>query len=107
MGVKSGGQETTSAYLADMEHGRGAKLKYPLGLAPSEAYTYLEKRDEFNIMSILKSPMTLLALFSMVAMFIGMKAQPMVEEEKKRAAQAAADTAAKGSSGSRERLHED
>merc|ERR1719395_281036 len=67
-----------------MEHGRGSKLKYPLGLAPSEIYAYLEKREEFSIMSIFKSPMTLLSLFSFGAMFLLPKLQPMVEEEKER-----------------------
>ena len=53
-----------SAYLADLEHGRGAKLKYPLGLAPSDTYVYLEKRESFDILSIFKSPMALMGVFS-------------------------------------------
>uniref|UniRef100_A0A7S4UBF5 ER membrane protein complex subunit 7 beta-sandwich domain-containing protein n=1 Tax=Alexandrium monilatum TaxID=311494 RepID=A0A7S4UBF5_9DINO len=73
-----------SAYLADFEHGRGAKLKYPLGLAPSGAYSYLEKREEFNILSVFKSPMALISLFSFGAMLLLPKLQPMIEEEKNR-----------------------
>mmetsp|Transcript_64428 Transcript_64428/g.168661 ORF Transcript_64428/g.168661 Transcript_64428/m.168661 type:complete len:214 (+) Transcript_64428:66-707(+) len=73
-----------SAYLADLEHGRGAKLKYPLGLAPSGAFSYLEKREEFNIFSVFKSPMALISLFSFGAMFLLPKLQPMLEEEKDR-----------------------
>merc|ERR1719263_1652925 len=81
--VKTGTVKMT-AYLADLEHGRGAKLKYPLGLAPSDVYTYLEKREEFNLLTIFKSPMTLLSLFSSGAMFLLPKLQPMLEEEKER-----------------------
>mmetsp|Transcript_87565 Transcript_87565/g.152875 ORF Transcript_87565/g.152875 Transcript_87565/m.152875 type:complete len:210 (+) Transcript_87565:92-721(+) len=81
--MKSGALKMT-AWFADMEHGRGAKLKYPLGLAPSEVYSYLEKREEFNLFSIFKSPMTLLSLFSFGAMFLLPKLQPMLEEEKER-----------------------
>merc|ERR1719217_185908 len=81
--VKSGALKMT-AYLADLEHGRGAKLKYPLGLAPSEVYSYLERREDFNLFSIFKSPMTLLSLFSFGAMFLLPKLQPMLEEEKER-----------------------
>uniref|UniRef100_A0A7S1F4P7 ER membrane protein complex subunit 7 beta-sandwich domain-containing protein n=1 Tax=Noctiluca scintillans TaxID=2966 RepID=A0A7S1F4P7_NOCSC len=73
-----------SAHLADFEQGAGAKLKYPLGVAPSNTYTYLEKREEFNIFSIFKSPMALIGLFSFGAMFLLMKVQPMLEEEKER-----------------------
>merc|ERR1719326_1965999 len=80
--VKTGALKMT-AYLADPENGRGAKLKYPLGLAPSEFYAYLEVREEFNLFSIFKSPMTLLSLFSFGAMFLLPKLQPMFEEEKK------------------------
>jgi len=83
--VKAGALKMT-AYLADLEHGRGAKLKYPLGLAPSDLYAYLEKREEFNLFSIFKSPMTLLSLFSFGAMFLLPKLQPMLEEEKARQA---------------------
>ncbi|CAE8615059.1 unnamed protein product [Polarella glacialis] len=71
-----------TAYMADPEHGRGAKLKYPLGLAPSGAFSYLEKREEFNILSVFKSPMALISLFSCGAMFLLPKLQPMIEEEK-------------------------
>merc|ERR1719326_1138568 len=81
--VKGGALKMT-AYLADLENGRGAKLKYPLGLAPSEFYQYLEMREEFNLFSIFKSPMTLLSLFSFGAMFLLPKLQPMLEEEKER-----------------------
>merc|ERR1712204_154228 len=55
--AKSGGTLKMAAYMADWEHGRGAKLKYPLGLAPSGTSTFLEKREEFNILSVFKSPM--------------------------------------------------
>mmetsp|Transcript_81277 Transcript_81277/g.211849 ORF Transcript_81277/g.211849 Transcript_81277/m.211849 type:complete len:207 (-) Transcript_81277:187-807(-) len=72
-----------SAYMADMEHGRGAKLKYPLGLAPSGMFQYLEKREEFNIMTVFKSPMALIMLFSTGMMFLMPKLQPMLEEEKR------------------------
>lgn len=73
-----------SAYLADLEHGKGAKLKYPLGLAPSGWFVYLEKPEEFNILSVFKSPMALISLFSMGAMLLLPKLQPMIEEEKTR-----------------------
>merc|ERR1719261_1002196 len=79
-----GGSLKMTAYLADLENGRGAKLKYPLGLAPSDFYQYLEQREEFNLFSIFKSPMTLLSLFSFGAMFLLPKLQPMLEEEKER-----------------------
>merc|ERR1712060_152683 len=72
-----------TAYLSDLEHGRGAKLKYPLGLAPSGMSSYLEKREEFNILSVFKSPMALISLFSFGAMFLLPKLQPMIEEEKR------------------------
>jgi len=79
-----GGNLQMTAYLADLEHGRAAKLKYPLGLAPSEVYAYLEKREEFNIFSIFKSPMALISLFSFGAMFLLPKLQPMMEKEEER-----------------------
>jgi len=79
-----GGTVKMTAYLADFEHGRGAKLKYPLGLAPSGAFAYLEKREEFNILSVFKSPMALISLFSFGAMLLLPKLQPMIEEEKER-----------------------
>eukprot|EP00913_Durusdinium_trenchii_P020840 g19579.t1 len=62
-----------SAYIADFEHGKGVKLKYPLGLAPS---------GEFNVISVFKSPMAIIGLVSMGAMFFLPKLQSMVEEEK-------------------------
>merc|ERR1712187_480087 len=73
-----------TAHMADLEQGRGAKLKYPLGLAPSGTFQYLEKREEFNILSVFKSPMALISLFSVGAMFLLPKLQPMLEEEKER-----------------------
>ncbi|CAE7744489.1 EMC7 [Symbiodinium sp. CCMP2592] len=73
-----------SAYIADMEHGKGVKLKYPLGLAPSGAFSYLEKREEFNVLSVFKSPYALFGLVSMGAMLFLPKLQSMVEEEKER-----------------------
>uniref|UniRef100_A0A6U6L9U2 ER membrane protein complex subunit 7 beta-sandwich domain-containing protein n=1 Tax=Zooxanthella nutricula TaxID=1333877 RepID=A0A6U6L9U2_9DINO len=76
-----------TAYLADLEYGQGAKLKYPLGLAPSGMFQYLEKRDEFNVLTILKNPMALISLFSFGAMFLLPKLQPMLEEEKRQRAE--------------------
>merc|ERR1711957_924236 len=84
-----GGEMKMTAYLADLEHGRGAKLKYPLGLAPSGLFGYLEKREEFNILTVFKSPMALISLFSMGAMLLLPKLQPMMDEEKKRQAEEA------------------
>eukprot|EP00930_Biecheleria_cincta_P102144 TRINITY_DN93820_c0_g1_i1.p1 TRINITY_DN93820_c0_g1~~TRINITY_DN93820_c0_g1_i1.p1 ORF type:complete len:199 (-),score=44.39 TRINITY_DN93820_c0_g1_i1:188-784(-) len=81
---ESGGALKMSAHMADLEQGRGAKLKYPLGLAPSGTFQYLEKREEFNILSIFKNPMALISLFSVGAMFLLPKLQPMIEEEKER-----------------------
>ena len=40
-----------------------AKLKYPLALAPSVLMAYFAPREEFNILSVLKSPMVLMMLF--------------------------------------------
>ncbi|CAJ1351971.1 unnamed protein product [Effrenium voratum] len=73
-----------SAYIADLEHGKGVKLKYPLGLAPMGTFTYLEKREEFNVLSVFKSPMAIIGLVSCGAMFFLPKLQSMVEEEKER-----------------------
>mmetsp|Transcript_46270 Transcript_46270/g.100599 ORF Transcript_46270/g.100599 Transcript_46270/m.100599 type:complete len:199 (+) Transcript_46270:67-663(+) len=84
-----GGVMKLNAYLADFERGKGAKLKYPLGLAPSDAYAYLEKREEFNILSIFRNPMFLMGLFSFCVMFLLPKLQPMLEEEKERQRQEA------------------
>merc|ERR1719215_134969 len=81
---KKDDQMKMSAYLSDLEHGKGAQLKYPLGLAPSDTYSYLEKREEFNVLSIFKSPMALMGLFSVGAMFLLPKLQPMLEEEKEK-----------------------
>mmetsp|Transcript_32366 Transcript_32366/g.60927 ORF Transcript_32366/g.60927 Transcript_32366/m.60927 type:complete len:197 (-) Transcript_32366:54-644(-) len=80
---KASGQEI-SAFIADMEHGKGVKLKYPLGLAPSGAFSYLEKREEFNLLSVFKSPYAIFGVVSMGAMFFLPKLQSMVEEEKER-----------------------
>merc|ERR1712232_1110148 len=109
MGVRVEAQEVKGGpmkmvpYLADLEHGRGAKLKYPLGLAPSGTYSYLEKREEFNILSIFKSPMALISLFSFGAMFLLPKLQPMIEEEKERQRLEAEARAAVREGGERER----
>merc|ERR1711948_129039 len=91
-----------TAYLSDLEHGRGAKLKYPLGLAPSGLFGYLEKREEFNILSVFKSPMALISLFSFGAMLLLPKLQPMIEEEKERQRQEA-----QGRQGERESVTND
>eukprot|EP00434_Breviolum_minutum_P032232 symbB.v1.2.028506.t1/scaffold3027.1/size65053/4 len=80
----SGSVEIQGAYMADFEHGKGAKLKYPLGLAPSGTFNYLEQREEFNVLSVFKSPMAIIGLVSMGAMFFLPKLQSMVEEEKER-----------------------
>merc|ERR1712187_307323 len=82
--LNKGGVPKLNAYLSDLEHGKGAKLKYPLGLAPSDMYAYLEKREDFNVLSVLKSPMMLMFLFSFGVMFLLPKLQPMIEEEKER-----------------------
>merc|ERR1712039_112059 len=79
-----GGTVKMTAYLSDFEHGKGNKLKYPLGLAPSGAFSYLEKREEFNVLSVFKSPMALISLFSFGMMLLLPKLQPMIEEEKER-----------------------
>merc|ERR1712107_685257 len=84
---KKGGSIKLSAYLFEPEHGKGAKLKYPLGLAPSDTFQYLEKREEFNILTIFKNPMALMGLFSFGVMFLLPKLQPMLEEEQKKEAQ--------------------
>mmetsp|Transcript_77536 Transcript_77536/g.217389 ORF Transcript_77536/g.217389 Transcript_77536/m.217389 type:complete len:203 (+) Transcript_77536:70-678(+) len=73
----------TTAYIADLEYGRGSKLKYPLGLAPVGAYKYFEERQEFNLWSIVKNPPMLIGLFSCGVMFLMPKLQPMLEEEKR------------------------
>ncbi|CAK0901248.1 unnamed protein product, partial [Prorocentrum cordatum] len=73
-----------SGYIASFEHGRGNKLKYPLMLQPSGSSSYLEKREDFDILSVFKSPMTLMMLFSCGAMFLLPKLQPMLDEEKER-----------------------
>ena len=50
-----------------VRHSTEMKLKYPLGLAPSGTFTYLEKREEFNVMSVFKSPMAIVgALFQLL-----------------------------------------
>merc|ERR1719310_613306 len=74
-----------SAFIADPEKhdGKKEKLKYPLELKPSAMNVYLEKREEFDVLSIFKSPMTLLSLFSFGAMFLLPKLQPMIEEQQK------------------------
>jgi len=87
-----------SAYMADMEHGRGRKMKYPLGLAPSGMFQYMEKREDFNILSIFMSPMTLMMLFMMGMMFVMPKLQPMLEEEKRQRLEA--EQQGKGGGGS-------
>merc|ERR1712039_1007437 len=73
-----------SGYIASFEYGRGDKLKYPLMLQPSGSSSYLEKREDFDILSVFKSPMTLMMLFSCGAMFLLPKLQPMLEEEKEK-----------------------
>eukprot|EP00927_Polykrikos_kofoidii_P010740 TRINITY_DN14533_c0_g1_i1.p1 TRINITY_DN14533_c0_g1~~TRINITY_DN14533_c0_g1_i1.p1 ORF type:complete len:212 (+),score=51.99 TRINITY_DN14533_c0_g1_i1:62-637(+) len=84
-----GGTPRLNAFLTDLEHGKGAKLKYPLGLAPSETYQYFEKREDFNILSIFKSPMAIMGVFCCAVTFVLPKLQPMLEEEKARQREAA------------------
>ena len=50
-------------FLTDHMYRKGAKLKYPLALAPSVLMAYFQPREEFNILSVLKSPMVLMMLF--------------------------------------------
>mmetsp|Transcript_123791 Transcript_123791/g.194173 ORF Transcript_123791/g.194173 Transcript_123791/m.194173 type:complete len:203 (+) Transcript_123791:80-688(+) len=78
-------QAKTKAFIADPEKndGKGAKLKVPLQLKPSSQNQYLEKREEFDLLSIFKSPMTLLSLFSFGMMFLLPKMQPMIEEQQR------------------------
>jgi len=98
--VKGASMKMT-AYMADLEHGRGAKLKYPLGLAPSGMFAYLEKREEFNILSVFKNPMAIVSLISFGFMFLLPKLQPMLEEDKRQRLEAEQHEAAgrEGASG--------
>merc|ERR1712232_463958 len=73
-----------NAYLHSLGHGKGAKLKYPLNLGPSEMLVFFEPREDFNVLSVFKSPMTLMFVFMAGMMFIMPKLQPMMEEEKAR-----------------------
>lgn len=76
---KGPGQLKVAAHLLDFSHGKGLKLKYPLGLAPSDVTNYFEKREEFNILSVLKNPMMLIGLVTCGMVFLMPKVQPPEE----------------------------
>mmetsp|Transcript_44499 Transcript_44499/g.81280 ORF Transcript_44499/g.81280 Transcript_44499/m.81280 type:complete len:201 (-) Transcript_44499:95-697(-) len=83
--VLKDGQEKVTSHVIDFERGKAPQtLRYPLVLRPSDTYTYLEKREEFNILTIFRNPMAIIGLISMGAMILLPKLQPMLEEEKER-----------------------
>mmetsp|Transcript_11222 Transcript_11222/g.25588 ORF Transcript_11222/g.25588 Transcript_11222/m.25588 type:complete len:197 (+) Transcript_11222:101-691(+) len=90
--VLEDGTEKVTSHVIDFERGKASQtLKYPLVLRPSETYTYLEKREEFNILTIFRNPMAIIGLISMGAMVLLPKLQPMLEEEKERQLREAAE----------------
>jgi len=76
------GRGKVAAFLLDWTKGRGAKLNFPLGLAPSEQFDYYKQREEFDMFAQLKSPMTLFMMFMFGMMFIMPKIQPDEEQMK-------------------------
>eukprot|EP00397_Hematodinium_sp_SG-2012_P037372 GEMP01040494.1.p1 GENE.GEMP01040494.1~~GEMP01040494.1.p1 ORF type:complete len:237 (-),score=50.12 GEMP01040494.1:1185-1823(-) len=73
---KNTGKQKISAYLIDAQHRKGPKLKYPLGLAPSEKAVYFEERESFSILSVLSNPMALIMGVSVLLMVVMPKLQP-------------------------------
>mmetsp|Transcript_28204 Transcript_28204/g.67739 ORF Transcript_28204/g.67739 Transcript_28204/m.67739 type:complete len:189 (-) Transcript_28204:191-757(-) len=66
-----------NAFQQDIQHGKQAKLKYPLSLSPTDTVSYFEAREEFNILSVLyKNPMMLMMVFMGGMMFLLPKLQP-------------------------------
>lgn len=57
------GKKGVTPYLTDYLYGKGPKLRYPLVLAPSSIKNYFEEREDFNILSLFKSPMVMMMLF--------------------------------------------
>lgn len=74
-----------TAHLVDAQNRKGPKLKYPLGLAPSDVSTYFETRETFSAFSLLANPMVLLMLFSGVLMVVMPKMQPELTPEEQSA----------------------
>ncbi|CEM16361.1 unnamed protein product [Vitrella brassicaformis CCMP3155] len=75
------GEATVSAFLLSFEHGKGKKLKYPLGLASHAEVKYFQKREEFNIFVLFKNPMVLMGLVSFGLLFILPKMQQGIDPE--------------------------
>lgn len=67
-------------YLTDFVYGKGSKLKYPLVLAPSGARMYFEEREEFDMFSLLKSPMVLMMGLMMGLVYVMPKLSPDADE---------------------------
>jgi len=65
-----------TAHLVDAQHRKGPKLKYPLGLAPSDVSIFFEARETFSVFSLLANPMVLLMAFSGLIMVVMPKMQP-------------------------------
>lgn len=58
-------------------------VKYPLVLSPHATYEYFEKSKGFSIFSLLKNPMVLMMLFSVVMMFVMPKMMEGLDPEEK------------------------
>ncbi|CAD7961562.1 unnamed protein product [Amoebophrya sp. A120] len=68
-------------YLSDALYGKGKKLKYPLELAPSNVKMYFEEREDFNILSLFKSPMVLMMAFMFGFVYLMPKLMPQMDEQ--------------------------
>ncbi|KAJ9063677.1 hypothetical protein DSO57_1038441 [Entomophthora muscae] len=59
----------------------GPEVAYPLRISPVEQIEYFDKREGFNIMSILSNPMMLMSMVSLALVFIAPKMLSNLDEE--------------------------
>ncbi|CAD7971796.1 unnamed protein product [Amoebophrya sp. A25] len=68
-------------YLTDLLYGRGKRLRYPLELAPSTVKMYFNEREDFNLLSLFRSPMVLMMGVMFVFIYLMPKLMPTPEDE--------------------------
>eukprot|EP00922_Rhytidocystis_sp_ex-Travisia-forbesii_P033598 GHVS01049910.1.p1 GENE.GHVS01049910.1~~GHVS01049910.1.p1 ORF type:complete len:244 (+),score=39.01 GHVS01049910.1:133-864(+) len=70
-----------SVSLYSVEHGKGASSPYPLMLLPVGQQTYFTRREEFNLLALVKNPMMLIGLVCMGLMVLLPKLQNTLDPE--------------------------
>eukprot|EP00922_Rhytidocystis_sp_ex-Travisia-forbesii_P012605 GHVS01018993.1.p1 GENE.GHVS01018993.1~~GHVS01018993.1.p1 ORF type:complete len:255 (-),score=30.19 GHVS01018993.1:119-883(-) len=70
-----------SVSLYSLEHGKATTVMYPLKLTPASQQSYFMKREEFNVLALVKNPMMLIGLVCMGLMVLLPKVQSSLDPE--------------------------